>query len=91
MAHFTQRQKKTIRGAMVVILLAEEEERAAVEERRRKIWAREWLKRRTEGSQYNNRVQELALEDEDGVQELDRSELAQSESTPYRMSTLEAF
>ncbi|KAG0730177.1 Protein ALP1-like [Chionoecetes opilio] len=32
----------------------------------RKIWSRNWLKRRTEGIQYKNLVQELALEDENG-------------------------
>lgn len=53
--------------ALVVIAMAEYEESAGGREnrKRRKIWTRPWLARRVEGSQYNNLVQELALEDQD--------------------------
>jgi len=52
--------------AMVVIAMAEYESAGGGKNRkRRKVWTRPWLTRRAEGSQYNNLVQELALEDQD--------------------------
>ncbi|KAG0714513.1 Protein ANTAGONIST OF LIKE HETEROCHROMATIN PROTEIN 1 [Chionoecetes opilio] len=68
MPRYTYKQKVNILRALTVLIMAEEEEIAerARNMKARKIWSRNWLKRRTEGSQYKNLVQELALEDENG-------------------------
>ncbi|KAG0718480.1 hypothetical protein GWK47_000796 [Chionoecetes opilio] len=68
MPRYTYKQQVNILGALTVLIMAEEEENAerARNMKARKIWSRNWLKRRTEGSQYKNLVQELALEDENG-------------------------
>ncbi|KAG0720088.1 hypothetical protein GWK47_049188 [Chionoecetes opilio] len=68
MPRYTYKQQLKIFGALTVLIMAEEEENAerARNMKARKIWSRNWLKRRTEGSQYKNLVQELALEDENG-------------------------
>ncbi|MPC80964.1 hypothetical protein E2C01_075563 [Portunus trituberculatus] len=53
--------------ALVVIAMAEYKESAGggKNRKKRKIWTRPWLAQRVEGSQYNNLIQELALEDQD--------------------------